>query len=122
QFWSFSCRSPSFSGLPRIGQPAKPRVSSRALQNFSLCHNRSQSALRSHHRSSPHHAYPTSDSPSATERLNFVTVHRSFSNFSLYTQHGSNMDATDLTDQERTPPCVTLLTGNELLGLFFKHF
>lgn len=32
------------------------------------------------------------------------------------------MDATDLTDQERTPPCVTLLTGNELLGLFFKHF
>jgi len=32
------------------------------------------------------------------------------------------MDEADLNDQERNISCVTLLTGNELLGLFFKHF
>ncbi|MBA1264082.1 helix-turn-helix transcriptional regulator [Stutzerimonas stutzeri] len=32
------------------------------------------------------------------------------------------MDEADLTDQERNLSCVSLLTGNELLGLFFKHF
>ena len=32
------------------------------------------------------------------------------------------MDEADFTHQERTRPTVTLLTGNELLGLFFRHF
>ena len=32
------------------------------------------------------------------------------------------MDDADLTYQERNLSCVSLLTSNELLGLFFKHF
>lgn len=32
------------------------------------------------------------------------------------------MDDADLTHRERNHSTVTLLTGNELLGLFFKHF
>ena len=32
------------------------------------------------------------------------------------------MDDADLTHQERNLPCVSLLTSNELLGLFFKRF
>lgn len=32
------------------------------------------------------------------------------------------MDDRDLTDQACSLPCITLLTSNELLGLFFKHF
>ena len=32
------------------------------------------------------------------------------------------MDDADLTHQERNLSCVSLLTSNELLGLFFKHF
>ena len=32
------------------------------------------------------------------------------------------MDDADLTHLEAHQPTVTLLTGNELLGLFFKHF
>ncbi|BAP81609.1 DNA-binding response regulator CorR [Pseudomonas sp. MT-1] len=32
------------------------------------------------------------------------------------------MDEADFTHLERNRPTVTLLTGNELLGLFFKHF
>lgn len=32
------------------------------------------------------------------------------------------MDDAELTHRERNRPTVTLLTGNELLGLFFKHF
>jgi len=58
--------------------------------------------------------------------LNFVISGRSFSNFSM--QHngtpdqGLNMDEADFTHRERNRPTVTLLTGNELLGLFFKHF
>lgn len=32
------------------------------------------------------------------------------------------MDEADLTHRERNQPSVTLLTANELLGLFFKHF
>ena len=32
------------------------------------------------------------------------------------------MDEADFTHRERNRPTVTLLTGNELLGLFFKHF
>ena len=32
------------------------------------------------------------------------------------------MDDADLADQERKLSCVSLLTSNELLGLFFKHF